>query len=319
MPGKKKSNESSNQPVFLNEKGLTKEQILFLRGKLTISDVKKQADIENRELTHEEKTFISNIKKTLFKNIMTYGMKLAHEMLSPYSNVPFDAYSELQSEITIVFFERFDEYDPLYTTPSTFFVRYFKEKISKYIQANCTHLSQYDSNNARKVQGAINYYKSQGITWTEDMISNYTGLSTKVVRTTIKLKENANFLELDSECVTQLRSPIPTPEEYTQDMESKEVLYRVISELDEESRNIFLMRVNPDGTKQISFENIANALNKSIKDVKCIYNETVMDLSNNSELRHMFGKDGMRYRFIKPIKLQDKSADIMEQFVLESI
>lgn len=120
-------------------------------------------------------------KEQLFGSIVKFGMKTASGMLSKY-RLDSDAYMDVQQAQAVIFFEKLPDYDPLKSTPTTYFVRYFKQVISEYLRENTLHLSQYDANNVAKVKRAITYYESHGIMWDEAMLSNRTGLSAKVLR-----------------------------------------------------------------------------------------------------------------------------------------
>ena len=70
-------------------------------------------------------------------------------------------------------------------------IRYFREQISKYLRNNKIHMTQYDANNARKISAAIAEYNQKGIQYTLDMLSTKTGLTQKVIRSTIQFSANA--------------------------------------------------------------------------------------------------------------------------------
>lgn len=235
---------------------LTKEQIVFEKG---IQGLKKyEAISKKRELTDKEIEQTKNIKRILFEHVSKFAIKEAHAMLT-YYNLPNDAYSDIYQEMALIFYDHLLEYNPLLSTPTTFFVRYFKEVARNYILNDVIHMSQYHATNIRKVKSAIIFYNSIGVPYTIDMIANRTGLSHKVVSNTIKLAYNAQYANVDEEL--NMQSSVQTPEEQLLENEDSNILGKAIKDnLNDTEINLLMMRINMDGTKFMSYEKIAKKL-----------------------------------------------------------
>lgn len=291
---------------------LTKEQIIFQKG---ITGLKKYESIrKKRELTEKEFEQVQNIKRILFEYVSRFAIKEAHAMLN-YYNLPNDAYSDIYQEMALMFYTHLLDYDPTETTPTTFFVRYFKEVARNYILGNVIHMSQYHATNIRKVRTAINFYNSLGIPYTVDMIANKTGLSHKVVNNTIKLAFNAKYVNIDDEY--NLQSNVQTPEEMLLEYEDSNILGKAIRDnLNETEINLLMMRINMDGSKFMSYEKIAKKTGLSIKYVKTTLNHAVCVLNQDANLIEKFGdRSGRQKKHIlgQSFKFQDDSTMRLEQ------
>ncbi len=243
---------------------MTKEQNIFITGLDKLDQFDKNR--KERELTYAEKAEENKIKEVLFESVQNYGINLVRKMTQKYK-LPNDSFLDLYQDLAIIFYEKFRLYDPKQTTPCTYFVRYFKQVISSYLIKNIHRLTQYDANNLLKIRKEINYYESKGITWTEEMLSIRTGLSSKVVHSTLIYENASNYAQIEE--AYELKSNIKTPEEAYIDKESRETLLNtLIKNSFEDELNLFLMRVNADGPKEMSYANIAKAMNMPVRDVK---------------------------------------------------
>ena len=90
-------------------------------------------------------------------------------------------------------------YDPQKAAPSTFIVRYIREQVSKFLRDEKTHLTQYDSNNKRKIDKARTEFEKRNVEPTIEMLSAATGLSVKVIKQTDHYSQNAKMADVDKE------------------------------------------------------------------------------------------------------------------------
>lgn len=294
---------------------LTYEQLKFYEGKRRLQ---KYKNIKlQRPLTYKEKYNEDQILETLWKMILKFATKEAHKIMEKY-NLSNDAFWDVQQEMACIFYEKLDAYDPLKSTPTTYFVRYFRQVITEYLLTNSQNLSQYDANNLKKVRSAINYYESQGIQWTEEMITSKTSLSAKVVKSTIYYGTNSKHASIED--ALELKSRIPTPEEAFRQKESSNVLYEALirvkkeEDITDEDLNLLIMRVNVNGSKEMPYETIAKQTGLPIKYVKARLNKLICKLNQDEQLCAEFGKQDNRDTVLTaPMKFQDRSADIMEK------
>lgn len=298
---------------------LTKEQIVFEKG---IRGLKKYDEIsQKRELTEKELDQVQNIKRILFEHVSKFAIKEAHAMLA-YYNLPNDAYSDIYQEMALMFYDHLLEYNPLLSTPTTFFVRYFKEVARNYILNDVIHMSQYHATNIRKVKSAIVFYNSLGVPYSIDMIANRTGLSHKVVSNTIKLAYNAQYANVDEEL--NMQSSVQTPEEQLLENEDSNILGKAIKDnLNDTEISLLMMRINMDGSKFMSYEKIAKKTGYSIRYVKTTLNHAVCMLNQDENLIHKFGDrskcqkerilgNSFQFQDDSTIRLEQQMNDLMD-------
>lgn len=291
---------------------LTKEQKLFLIGK---SKLKKLEEIEEtRKLTQEEMQQRDYIKQELFGSVVKFGMSEARRRMNKYQ-IDSDAYTEIQQELALMFFDMLPRYNPLQTTPTTFYVRYFNQVISEYLLAYSQHLTQYDAHNVTKVRGAIHYFESKGIKWDEPMLVTKTGLSPKVVKNTLNLAANSVRANIDD--MITLQSKLPTPEEECIKNERTKIIMESLSNsLTEEELSFFLYRMNLDGDKELSYQMVANEKGMQVRDVKKKWSAIIAKLNNNKDLQ-TYNKSHKRTPNTS-LYLSDKSGDIAEKQILSA-
>lgn len=293
-----------------NAQNLTKEQKLFLIGKNKLEQYSKIE--ETRPLTEEEKSQKDFIMQELFGSVVKFGMAEARRRMSKYQT-DSDAYTEVQQELAVMFFAMLPRYNPLQTTPTTFYVRYFNQVISEYLLAYSQHLTQYDAHNVTKVRGAIHYFESKGIQWDEPMLVTRTGLSPKVVKNTLSLAANSVRANIDD--AINLQSKLPTPEEEYVKNEKTETIMNALSEtLTEDEKQFFLFRMNLDGDKELSYQAVADSLGMQVRDVKKKWSAIIAKLNNNKNLQS-YSRANQKVAD-STLHLSDKSIDIVESQML---
>ena len=296
-------------------KDMTKEQTIFYVGQKVLKKFEK-IKLE-RPLTPAEKRKEDEVKQLLFKNIVRFGMGEANRRIAKY-RIDKDARADIQQALALMFFDKLPQYDPRVSTPSTFFVRYFNQVISEYLLANSQHLSQYDAHNVSKVRGAIQYYESRNIQWDVHMIVNRTGLSQKVVVQTIHIAANSQRANIDDQI--DLPSKMPTPEE---NAVHRDKLYRIINAinrtLSKDECQFFFYRMNLDGTKDRTYQDVANHYGMSVKDVKKQWSSITARLGNVSEIK-MYRDPNAKKKDKLKVKLSEGlAAEELEKDLIDTI
>lgn len=267
----------------------------------------------------EEETNISEINKIrffLWEKIKLFARKEMYRMAGNYTTA--EERMDIEQDMALIFFEKLPFYDPLRTTPTTYFVRYFREQISKYLRNNKIHMTQYDANNARKISAAIAEYNQKGIQYTLDMLSTKTGLTQKVIRSTIQFSANAkqaNVEEAYSLCSKEL-----TPEERVEKKEREETLYKAIMRnTNNDELQLLSLRININGKKEMPFDKISECTGIPIREVKSTINRVICRLNQDKELRKQFRNYNPYSCVVKPIAIQESAAEIMQEQLIGSI
>lgn len=250
----------------------------------------------------------NRIRLFLWDKIKLFARKEMHRMIGSCSTP--DERQDVEQDMIVIFLEKLPYYNPLLSTPTTYFVRYFRERISAFLRENKVHMTQYDANNARKINAVIASYKKRGLPCTIDMISTKTGLSQRVIKSTIQHSANARRANIEE--AYELHAPIPTPEEAFVIAENEDTLLKALyRNTDEEERTLLAMRVNAPGYKEMPYDQIAALTNRPIRDVKAKINRATRRMSQDVELCRQFGNHNMYKPQIKAIPIQDDATETM--------
>ena len=287
---------------------LTKEQQIFYVGMKKIRDLQKDSESNLLE--------IQKIQLFLWEKIKLFAKKEMIRMVGNYTTP--DERLDIEQDMVLIFLEKLPYYNPLQSTPTTFFVRYFREKISGYLRNNKTHMTQYDSNNARKISAAIADYDQRGINYTLDMLSTKTGLTQKVIKSTIQFSANVKLANVEE--AYSLCSKEPTPEELIEKKEREKILYEAIKRHTNKEELILLsLRINENGRKEMPFDKISEYTGIPIREVKSSLNRVVCRLNQDEELRNQYRAYNSYSSAVKPISLQDSACDIMKEQMLDDL
>jgi len=286
---------------------LTKEQQIFYVAMKKMKELQKNPEENLME--------IQRIQLFLWEKIKLFAKKEMFRMVGEYTSA--DERMDIEQDMVMIFLEKLPYYNPLRTTPTTYFVRYFREKISCYLRNNKVHMTQYDSNNARKISNAIAEYNQRGISYTLDMLSTKTGLTQKVIKATIQYSANAKLANVEE--AYSLHAKELTPEEMIEKKERDEALYNAIRRnTNQEELKLLSLRINASGKKEMSFDKIAECTGIPIREVKAIINRVICRLNQDHELRSQYRNQNPYSCVVKPISIQDSACEIMEKQLLES-
>lgn len=308
---------------------MTAEQIVFYLRKQRLNQLKEKR-ASGIPLTWKEQEEEDKIKMDLLSSVIRFGMKEAQKAFQNY-RMDSEAYYDIQQALAEKFFEKLDDYDPTISTPTTFYVRHFKEVISNYLSAYTVHLSHYDIKNTRLVCRAINYFEANGTSWTEDMIANRTGLSEKVVHSTLRYRQSANYASIEDQETLQLISKIPSPEEsYIRREQDQNIAREILETLNDEELRILILRLNLEDleisntekkgspySKEKSFDEIHRETGLPLKDVKSIYNQAILKLGNNQTLCEILNHRKSKHYHVRTVSLQDHASSILEEYMKE--
>lgn len=283
---------------------LTKEQIKFYIALRKIHDLEENwCDKSDAE--------IKEIKAILWKGIYRFVKSEVNRMMGAFTSL--EEQNDVMQDCALKFLQKLPDYNPLKATPTTYFVRYFKEVIVGYIRKNHTHLSQYDATNSRKIKVAIAEYEQNGVNWGIDMIATKTGLSQKVVKSTLFYASNARMATIEE--AESMASNIPTPEDAFRKKEDTYVLYdRILSRTSERELELLMMRFNIDGEKKMPYDKMSEITNLPIRKIKSIINQAICKLNQDDILREQFGERN-KYNQSSRLHMQDTASSIMmDQF-----
>ena len=229
--------------IMQKRKSLTDEQKLFISCNILIEKVRN--DFSAGLITKQAmKSKIDSLNQKLWDSQVKFAMKTANEMMQKYRRYK-DAYQDVEQACACKFFEVLPKYDPYYTTPTTYFVRYYREVISDYLHRFSQNLTAYDAGNVSKVRKAIDFYEKRNLRWNPSVLSTRTGLSAKVVKNTIKFMQTTTYMPIDDKFDCASKIPGPEATCISNDIENR--LYSIIRDdtnLTPLAKRVFFEKVN---------------------------------------------------------------------------
>lgn len=271
----------------------SKEQKVFYYLKRKLNKVneameefkKRKDDPGMKEKLDELGEYRKDLYLRMWVRIRMYGRGEIFRMSQHYE-VTVGQRNDMEQSLCEIFLKKLPQYNPLESTPSTFFKRYFRQEISKYLRQNCTHMTQYDTANLRKLQKAKEHFKNRGVDYNDEMLSQDTGLSIPVIKRTFQTANNMMFPASVEEAYN-LKSPLPQPEEEILKQETREILFRAIERCtadDSIQKELLFLRINASGRKEMSYKKIAETTGRSIRFVREAINDVICKLSQDPEL-----------------------------------
>ena len=280
---------------------MTKEQTYFYLALKKIKELEKEDPVD--------KDLISDYKTSLWAVIYKFAKSEINKLMGEFST--YEEREDALQSVALIFFEKLPNYNPLLSTPTTYFVRFFRQEISKHIRSYHKRLTQYDATNARKIGNVVSEYEKRGIKPTLDVIARKSGLSQKVIKSTLFYSSNSKVANVEESY--DLSSDIPTPEQFLIKNEQQLILAETLkNNTSQLERELLMKRINPDGKKPMPYDKIAEETGMPIREVKQVINRAICRMNQDRKLRSAFGH-GNPYQKVTPVFMQDNAAQIMEQ------
>ena len=274
---------------------------------------------ESKEISQTEKEELKKIKALLFDKIVRYGYSIATQM-NCGRGFSTNTICEITSELYIEFCNVLYNYDPHFTTPTTYFSRPFKGAITRYLSKQ-NRKTPYEIQNWKKVNNCIQYFEGKGQLWTPEMISALSGLSLKVVQSTLEINIRSQLVNLDD--LYDIKDQRKTPEEEYFDNEREMAINASLKKnLSPEEYELFLLRLNLENRKELSFDRVAKEAGIPLKEARQKLSNISVKLAKDPTLRILFHiceekQQDLENSLMDDIQFeeeQDILEDVLEQF-----
>ena len=104
---------------------MTKEQAIFYVSLKKIEALEKQEPKDQKQ--------IDQYKTYLWEVIYKFAKSEINSLMGEFTSK--EEREDVLQSVALIFFEKLPYYNPLQTTPTTYFVRFFKQEISKHIRS----------------------------------------------------------------------------------------------------------------------------------------------------------------------------------------
>lgn len=174
------------------------EEFYYLKRELNkvleeMEELKKRKDEPGvKEKLDELEEYRQRLCLSMWVRIKKYAKSEITRMSRDYG-ATFEQMNDMEQSLCAIFFEKLPQYDPLQSTPTTYFKRYFRQEISGYLRQYHAKMTQYDAANVRKLRKAIDHFKENEMDYNYEMLSQRTGLSILVVKRTLQIADNVKY------------------------------------------------------------------------------------------------------------------------------
>ena len=180
------------------------------------------------------------------------------------------------------FMEALKKYDPKKGKLTTWLVRYMCHEMQAYINIYKRGMTVYYGDKLSKVTQVERELEAKGYEYTDVDVANATGLSLSKVRKARAIKNYSNTVHYEniSYVDANIRETAVSPEREYEMKEEAEILVKALEGLTPEARMIVI-----NHTEGSSFRDQSAVMNMSQDHIKRIYQEAMIRLRNNPNLR----------------------------------
>jgi RNA polymerase sigma factor (sigma-70 family) len=183
-----------------------------------------------------------------------------------------------------------EKYNPEKSLPTTFFNLYIIHEMSKYIDTEVNKTTSHYSSNLTKINRVIDKFEAQSKKWTPTDIAVETGLNMETIIQCLHIKEYKNEMYYETYEILEanISERSPSPEQAYIENERMEILYNSISTLLPEEIQVLQYRYGLNGSKTISYKEIAKEMGISIEKVRKYRHDAIRKLRHKANMRNIF-------------------------------
>lgn len=227
-------------------------------------------------------------------SVMLYGLvvRFAYDQIKRMTKECYFTYEQRQDLDSIVktaFFAHVNDYDPIKTTPTTFFVQYFIEAIRTFIQY-CMRMTPYDATNARELKNIINEYAVKDDTFTIDDLAERTNMTDTVIKNTLNLmrKQQVDFENVEH----KVENDEPSFEKDFFESINEKIIEDMINDtLTEKEAKLFRLRMYSENPNKINtYQAVSVASGLSIHDVRETLNTAKRKIKESDVFKRYWGR-----------------------------
>lgn len=199
-------------------------------------------------------------------------------------------WEELMQQGILGILNALQTYNPAISKPTTYFYSYIVHELTDYVSNYKSTVSPYYAAQINKVKNAISQLEKKGIKYSEHEISVLTGYSIEAVCRIFELINRTNILHYESDdylesCITQNEI---SPETHYIKAEQNRIIHNALLCLPSIERKIVMLKTGFLIEKQ-TYKSIANQLTLPVEQVKQLYQQALLKLKRQPEMKKEFG------------------------------
>lgn len=212
-------------------------------------------------LSEEDKRMRDALLYKLWSEVAFYARGLITAGMDTYIK-DNDYRLDLEQDCRLIFYENLMNYNPEISAPTTYFKRYFLQKISEYKHKNSQHMTANEAKNVAKLRFFIQQHEKKGESYDYKTLSQESGISRRVVERTLRRMNTSRQANIEDVIITTTKDM--QPESVYIRREAEDTILKALTDtLTKDEMNFYYDRVynNGNDNRHMPFKVLAERYN----------------------------------------------------------
>lgn len=212
-------------------------------------------------LSEEDKRMRDALLYKLWSEVAFYARGLITAGMDTYIK-DNDYRLDLEQDCRLIFYENLMNYNPEISAPTTYFKRYFLQKISEYKHKNSQHMTANKAKNVAKLRFFIQQHEKKGESYDYKTLSQESGISRRVVERTLRRMNTSRQANIEDVIIPTTKDM--QPESVYIRREAEDTILKALTDtLTKDEMNFYYDRVynNGNDNRHMPFKVLAERYN----------------------------------------------------------
>ena len=212
-------------------------------------------------LSEEDKRMRDALLYKLWSEVAFYARGLITAGMDTYIKDK-DYRLDLEQDCRLIFYENLMNYNPEISAPTTYFKRYFLQKISEYKHKNSQHMTANEAKNVAKLRFFIQQHEKKGESYDYKTLSQESGISRRVVERTLRRMNTSRQANIEDVIIPTTKDM--QPESVYIRREAEDTILKALTDtLTKDEMNFYYDRVynNGNDNRHMPFKVLAERYN----------------------------------------------------------
>lgn len=212
-------------------------------------------------LSEEDKRMRDALLYKLWSEVAFYARGLITAGMDTYIK-DNDYRLDLEQDCRLIFYENLMNYNPEISAPTTYFKRYFLQKISEYKHKNSQHMTANEAKNVAKLRFFIQQHEKKGESYDYKTLSQESGISRRVVERTLRRMNTSRQANIEDVIIPTTKDM--QPESVFIRREAEDTILKALTDtLTKDEMNFYYDRVynNGNDNRHMPFKVLAERYN----------------------------------------------------------
>ena len=212
-------------------------------------------------LSEEDKRMRDALLYKLWSEVAFYARGLITAGMDTYIK-DNDYRLDLEQDCRLIFYENLMNYNPEILAPTTYFKRYFLQKISEYKHKNSQHMTANEAKNVARLRFFIQQHEKKGESYDYKTLSQESGISRRVVERTLRRMNTSRQANIEDVIIPTTKDM--QPESVYIRREAEDTILKALTDtLTKDEMNFYYDRVynNGNDNRHMPFKVLAERYN----------------------------------------------------------